>query len=115
MRVYLDTYCSCGYHDDMWTGNWVDDDKCDGYLLKKYPDGDYFFGDTKMFVYQTFMQYKLGNKIYIGDTQLSSTKREGYGETTYSDGNVEKGIYINSFQKSIVNIKDRKFFSKKNL
>ena len=78
-----------------YIGNWVDDDKCDGYLLKKYPDGDYFFGDTKMFVYQTFMQYKLGNKIYIGDTQLSSTKREGYGETTYSDGNVEKGIYIN--------------------
>ena len=43
-----------------YIGNWVDDDKCDGYLLKKYPDGDYFFGDTKMFVYQTFMQYKLG-------------------------------------------------------
>ena len=26
MRVYLDVYCSCEYHDDMWTGNWTDDD-----------------------------------------------------------------------------------------
>ena len=26
MRVYLDVYCSCDYHDDMWTGNWTDDD-----------------------------------------------------------------------------------------
>ena len=79
----------------QYTGNWVDDDKCDGYLLKKYPDGDYFFGYTKMFVYQTFMNYKLGNVIYTGETKVSSTKREGYGETSFSEGNVEKGIYIN--------------------
>ena len=78
----------------QYTGNWVDDDKCDGYLLKKYPDGDYFFGETKMFVYQTFMNYRLGTKVYYGDTKLSSTRREGYGETTYSDGKTEKGIYI---------------------
>ena len=79
----------------QYSGNWVDDDKCDGYLLKKYPDGDYFFGETKMFVYQTFMNYKLGNLTYIGETKLSSTKREGYGETSLSGGNKEKGIYIN--------------------
>jgi hypothetical protein len=23
MRVYLDTFCTCGYHDNTWTGNWV--------------------------------------------------------------------------------------------
>ena len=80
----------------QYTGNWADDDKCDGYLLKKYPDGDYFFGLTKMFVYQTFMNYKLGNMTYIGETKESSTKREGYGETTYSSGYKEKGIYINN-------------------
>ena len=79
----------------QYSGNWFDDDKCDGYLLKKYPDGDYFFGKTKMFVYQDFMNYKLGNKTYIGETKISSTKREGYGETNYSDGIEEKGIYIN--------------------
>ena len=79
----------------QYSGNWVDDDKCDGYLLKKYPDGDYFFGYTKMFVYQTFMNYKLGNIVYIGETKESSTKREGYGETSYSNGEEQKGIYIN--------------------
>ena len=25
MRVYLDVFCSCGYNDDTWTGNWADD------------------------------------------------------------------------------------------
>ena len=25
MRVYLDIYCSGGFHDDTWTGNWTDD------------------------------------------------------------------------------------------
>ena len=79
----------------QYSGYWVDDDKCDGYLLKKYPDGDYFFGKTKMFVYQDFMNYKLGNRTYLGETKISSTKREGYGETNYSDGHQEKGIYIN--------------------
>ena len=68
---------------------------CDGYLLKKFPDGDYFFGLTKMFVYQTFMKYKEGNKIYIGETKKNSLAREGYGETIYSNGQIEKGIYIN--------------------
>ena len=47
-----------------------------------------------MFVYQTFMKYKLENKIYIGETKSNSTKREGYGETFYSNGKIEKGIYI---------------------
>ena len=79
----------------QYSGYWVDDDKCDGYLLKKYPDGDYFFGNTKMFVYQTFMNYRLGNMTYIGETMESSTKREGYGETIFSSNNIEKGIYIN--------------------
>ena len=46
------------------SGNWVNDDKIDGYLLKKYPDGDYFFGYSKMLVYQTFLKYNLGNIIY---------------------------------------------------
>ena len=78
-----------------YSGNWVNDDKCDGYLLKKFPNGDFFFGFTKMFVYQNFIQYKLGNKIYTGETKISSTVREGYGETIDSNGNVEKGIYIN--------------------
>ena len=27
----------------QYSGNWVDDDKCEGYLLKKFPNGDYFF------------------------------------------------------------------------
>ena len=49
-----------------------------------------------MFVYQDFMKYKLGNIIYIGDTKINSTHREGYGETTYSSGKKEKGIYINN-------------------
>ena len=48
-----------------------------------------------MFVYQNFIQYKLGNKIYTGETKISSTVREGYGETIHANGNVEKGIYIN--------------------
>ena len=79
----------------QYSGNWVDDDKCDGYLLKKFPDGDYFFGYTKMFVYQNFMIFKLGIRRYIGETKVSSTKREGYGETSYSNGEIKKGIYIN--------------------
>ena len=79
----------------QYSGNWVNDDICDGYLLKKFPGGDYYFGFTKMFVYQTFMKYKLGNKKYIGETKLNSSEREGYGETTYSNGIKEKGIYIN--------------------
>ena len=43
----------------QYSGNWINDDKCDGYLLKKFPNGNYFFGFTKMFVYQTFMKYKI--------------------------------------------------------
>ena len=54
-----------------YIGNWVDDDKCDGYLLKKFPDGNYFFGLTKMFIYQNFMKYKLRNMLYIGETKIS--------------------------------------------
>ena len=80
----------------QYSGNWVDDGKCDGYLLKKFPDGNYYFGKTKMFVFQDFMKIKLGNRIYIGETPISSTKREGYGETSYSNGYEEKGIYINN-------------------
>ena len=80
----------------QYSGNWVNDSKCDGYLLKKFPDGDYYFGKTKMFVFQDFMKIKLGNRIYIGETPISSTKREGYGETSYSNGYEEKGIYINN-------------------
>ena len=49
-----------------------------------------------MFVYQTFLRYKLGNIIYTGETKMSSTKREGYGETIYPDGKVKRGIYINN-------------------
>ena len=79
----------------QYSGNWINDDKCDGYLLNKFPNGDYYFGFTNMFVYQTFMKYKKGNRLYIGETKLSSEEREGYGETTYSNGNKEKGIYIN--------------------
>jgi hypothetical protein len=41
------------------------------------------------------MKYKIGNKLYIGETKLDSNEREGYGETTYSNGKKEKGIYIN--------------------
>ena len=78
-----------------YIGNWINDNKCDGYLLKKFANGNYFFGFTKMFVYQTFMKYKEGNILYIGETKKSSLAREGYGETTYSNGKVEKGIYIN--------------------
>ena len=86
----------------QYSGNWVNDDKCDGYLLKKYPDGDLFFGFTKMFVYQSFMKYKLGSKEYIGETKLNNTDREGYGKTTYTYGVEEEGIYhilflLNSF------------------
>ena len=79
----------------QYTGYWANDDKCDGYLWKKYPDGDYFFGKTKMFVYQDFLNYKLHNMVYTGETKISSTEREGYGETTFEDGKIEKGIYIN--------------------
>ena len=79
----------------QYSGNWINDDKCDGYLLKKFPDGNYFFGLTKMFIYQNFMKYKLRNMLYIGETKISSVEREGYGETSYSDGRKEKGIYIN--------------------
>jgi hypothetical protein len=79
----------------QYSGNWINDDKCDGYLLKKFPDGDYFFGKTKMFVYQDFMKLKLGNMLYIGETKVNSLKREGYGEAQYSNGKKEKGIYIN--------------------
>ena len=79
----------------QYSGNWINDEKCDGYLLKKFPDGDYYFGYTKMFVYQNFMRFKLGNIIYTGETKVSSTTREGYGETIYSNGYIEKGIYIN--------------------
>ena len=67
----------------QYSGNWVDDRKIDGYLLKKFPNGDYFFGYTKMFVYQTFLRYKLGNKIYTGETKMNNTVREGYGETIF--------------------------------
>ena len=31
----------------------------------------------------------------IGETKINSIKREGYGETQYSNGKKEKGIYIN--------------------
>ena len=79
----------------QYSGNWINDDKCDGYLLKKFPDGNYFFGLTKMFIYQNFMKYKFRNMLYIGETKISSVEREGYGETSYSDGRKEKGIYIN--------------------
>ena len=34
-----------------------------------------------MLVYQHFLKYKLGNKIYIGETKINSNAREGYGET----------------------------------
>ena len=79
----------------QYSGKWINDDICDGYLLKKYPNGNYYFGFTKMFVYQNFMKYKIGNRTYIGETKKASEEREGYGETTYSNGNKEKGIYIN--------------------
>ena len=49
-----------------------------------------------MFVYQNFMIYKLGIRRYIGETKVSSTKREGYGETSYSNGEIKKGIYIDN-------------------
>ena len=45
-----------------------------------------------MFVYQDFMKLKLGNMTDIGETKSNSTKREGYGETLYSNGKKEKGI-----------------------
>jgi len=48
-----------------------------------------------MLVYQHFLKYKLGNKIYIGETKINSNAREGYGETVYPDGKIERGIYIN--------------------
>ena len=79
----------------QYSGNWVDDDKCEGYLLKKFPNGDYFFGLTKMSVYQDFVKIKEGERIYIGETKIKSTEREGYGETIYPNGTIEKGIYIN--------------------
>ena len=80
----------------QYSGNWVNDDCIDGYLLKKFADGNYFFGYTKMFVYQTFLKYKLGNIIYTGETKMSSTEREGYGEIIYPDGKIKKGIFINN-------------------
>ena len=80
----------------QYSGNWINDEKIDGYLLKKFPDGDYFFGFTKMFVYQSFLRYKLGNIIYTGETKMNSTDREGYGETVYTNGKIERGIYINN-------------------
>ena len=48
-----------------------------------------------MLVYQTFMRCKLGNIIYTGETKKDSTVREGYGETVYPNGKIERGIYIN--------------------
>ena len=48
-----------------------------------------------MLVYQTFMRYKLGNIIYTGETKKDSIAREGYGETLYQNGKIERGIYIN--------------------
>ena len=48
-----------------------------------------------MFVYQDFMKIKNGDIIYVGETKISSIEREGYGETIYPDGTIEKGIYIN--------------------
>ena len=48
-----------------------------------------------MFVYQDFMKIKKRNIIYTGETKINSTEREGYGETIYPDGTIEKGIYIN--------------------
>ena len=48
-----------------------------------------------MFVYQNFIKFKKGEKIYIGETKIKHTKREGYGETIYPNGTIEKGIYIN--------------------
>ena len=79
----------------QYSGNWVNDGYIDGYLLKKFPDGDYYFGYTKMLVYQTFLKYKLGNIIYTGGIKMGSNKREGYGETVYPNGKIERGIYIN--------------------
>ena len=79
----------------QYSGNWINDEVCDGYLLKKFPNGNYFFGFTKMFVYQTFLKFKNKNMVYIGETKLDSYSREGYGETIYSNGHKEKGIYIN--------------------
>jgi len=48
-----------------------------------------------MFAYQTFLTYKLENILYIGETKKNSSEREGYGETFYPDGKIERGIYIN--------------------
>ena len=79
----------------QYSGNWINDNTCDGYLLKKFLDGDYFFGFTKMFVYQDFLKMKMGDIIYIGETKIDSNEREGYGETIWPDGTIEKGIYIN--------------------
>jgi len=79
----------------QYSGNWINDEKINGYLLKKFSDGDYFFGFTKMFVYQSFLRYKLGNIIYTGETKMNSTNREGYGETVYTNRKIERGIYIN--------------------
>ena len=78
-----------------YSGNWVNDEICNGYLLKKFSDGDYLFVFTKMFVYQDFMKMKTHNFAYIGETKINSNKREGYGETIYCNGRKEKGIYIN--------------------
>ena len=80
----------------QYSGNWINDDICDGYLLKKFPNGNYFFGFTKMFVYQDFMKIKTGNIIYTGETKINSIEREGYGETIYPNGTTEKGIFINN-------------------
>ena len=80
----------------QYSGNWVNDNNIDGYLLKKFPNGDYFFGYSKMLDFQTFLKYKIGNIIYTGETKMNSTDREGYGETVYPDGKIKRGIYINN-------------------
>ena len=96
-------YDQQGNHLYKYIGNWVNNRLCDGYLLKKFPNGNYFFGFTKLFVYQTFMKYKYGKKIYIGETKVSSLDREGYGETSFSDGIIEKGIYIDDILEFEIN------------
>ena len=48
-----------------------------------------------MSVYQDFLKIKNGDIIYIGETKINRNEKEGYGETIYADGTIEKGIYIN--------------------
>ena len=88
-------YNEKGNYIHKFVGNWINDETIDGYCLKKFVNGDYFFGFTKMFVFQTIMKYKEGDIIYIGEIKKDSYTREGYGETTYSNGKKERGIYIN--------------------